>query len=413
MKYSKKMLLGMTVSTLATAFVYGCVSNGDNSGVIVKQAAAETLPSKKLPSLMTGGDADADAPLEALGAPAIPADNPQTPEKIELGKILFWDGRLGGDGSTSCASCHEPSIGWDVEDKISFGYPGTTHWRNSQTIVNSAYYGKLFWAGSSKSLESQAKSAAGGAVAGNGESDMMEARLAFIPEYRERFKEVFGDEWPKIGNAWKAIAAFERTIVQTDTPFDNYLRGDETALTDQQKNGLELFRGKGGCVECHNGPLLSDEKYYNLGVPQLDRWSDDGLSQVTFRYELYAKGSTEEMYRKTKDDPGFYFRTKQKSDKGKFRTPSLRYTKYTEPYMHNGMLETLRDVVEFYNAGGDTNEYFKNKSPLIKPLGLSDQEVDDLVSFLESLSGDEILMDAPEMPDYAPLPVTENTVQAN
>ena len=404
------MLLGMMVSTLETAFIYGCVSNPESSGVNVKQATAETLPSKKL---RVGGDLDVDAPLEALGTPTILAGNPQTPEKIEFGKILFWDGRMGGDGSTSCTACQEPSLGCDVEDKISFGYPGTTHWRNSQTIVNSAYYGKLFWTGSSKSLESQEKSTAGGAVSGNGENDMMEARLAFIPEGREQFKEVFGDEWPKISNAWKAIAAFERTIVQTDTPFDNYLRGDDRALTDQQKRGLELFRGKGECVECHNGPLLTDQKYYNLGVPQLDRWSDDGLSQITFRYELYAKGSTEEMYRKTKDDPGFHFRTKEKSDKRKFRTPSLRYTKYTEPYMHNGMLETLRDVVEFYNAGGATNEFSKNKSPLLKSLGLSDQEVDDLVSFLECLSGDEILMDAPEMPDYAPLPMTENTAQAN
>ena len=359
--------------------------------------------SKLIFSNTTGGDADADLPLAALGKPPIPDDNRQTPAKIELGKMLFFDGRLGGDGSLSCASCHEPSVGWDVEAKISFGYPGTTHWRNSQTIVNSAYYGKLFWAGSSKSLESQAKSAAGGAVAGNGEADMMEARLAFIPEYRERFADVFGDQWPRLSNAWRAIASFERTIFQDDTPFDAYLRGDDKALHAAQKRGLELFTGKAGCMECHNGPLLSDEKYYNTGVPALDLWNDDALAQITFRYELYAKGSTEDMYRSTKDDPGFYFRTKEKADKGKFRVPSLRYTKYTEPYMHNGMLPTLKSVVQFYNAGGGINEFSANKSKLIKPLGLSDKEIDDIVSFLESLSGDELIVEAPDLPEYAPL----------
>lgn len=351
-----------------------------------------------------GADPDPDAPLVALGPPPIPLDNPQTEAKIELGKMLFFDPRLGGNPSTPCSACHNPYVGWDVEAQVSFGYPGTTHWRNSQTIVNAAYYGKLFWAGASRSLEDQAKSAAGGAVSGNGEADMMEARLAFVPEYVERFDAVFGDRWPRIGNAWRAIAAFERTIVQTDTPFDRYLRGDDDALSEEQKRGLALFTGKAQCSECHNGALLSDEKYYNTGVPPYDGWQDEGLAQVAFRYELYAKGVTEEMYRHTKDDPGFYFRTKEKADKGKFRTPSLRYTLYTEPYMHNGMLASLEDVVDFYDQGGGENEFAANKSPLIQPLGLTEEEKADLVAFLKSLSGEEILVDEPVLPDYQPLP---------
>ena len=136
-------------------------------------------------------------PLAPLGPPPIPADNPQTPEKIQLGRLLFFDGRLGGDTSTPCVGCHIPSMGWDWRDNISRGYPGTIHWRNSQTIINSAYYSKLFWAGASSSLESQARSAARGGVAGNGESDLMEVRLALIPEYRERFRQVFGSEVAK------------------------------------------------------------------------------------------------------------------------------------------------------------------------------------------------------------------------
>jgi len=232
---------------------------------------------------------------------------------------------------------------------------------------------------------------------------MMEARLAFIPEYRKRFKEIFGDEWPRLSNAWAAIAAFERTLVQTDSPFDNFMRGDQDALSDEQKRGLELFQGKAGCVTCHNGPLLTDEKYYNVGVPRAERWEEDGLAQVTFRYEQYAKGVTEEMYRTIKDDAGLYYRTKEKRDKGKFRTAPLRYTMYTAPYMHNGALWDLREVVKFYNAGGGENEFAENKSKLIQPLGLSDEEIDDLVAFLESLSGPEIRIQPPKQPDYAPL----------
>ncbi|MFQ5763786.1 MAG: cytochrome-c peroxidase [Rhodospirillales bacterium] len=344
-------------------------------------------------------------PLAALGPPPIPPDNPQTPEKVELGKMLFFDPRLGGDASTSCASCHAQSHGWAFSDDLSRGYPGTMHWRNSQTVVNAAYYGKLFWAGAAKSLEAQAPSAARGAVAGNGENDMMEARLAFIPEYRKRFKEVFGDDWPKIANAWKAIAAFERTLVQTDTPFDKYMRGDEGALSAQQKRGLKLFKGKAGCMQCHNGPLLSDQKYHNIGVPPAPRWEEDGLAQITFRYEQLAKGVPEQMYRTIKDDAGLYYRTKEPGDMGKFRTSPLRYINYTAPYMHNGALWDLREVVEFYNAGGGKNEFAETKSKLIRPLGLADQDIDDLVAFLESLSGPEIKIEPPKLPDYAPLPV--------
>ena len=346
--------------------------------------------------------------LAPLGAPPNPADNPTTPEKVELGKMLFFDGRLSGNGAMPCSACHIPDAGWDFPDRISLGYPGTAHWRNSQTIINSAYYGKLFWAGASKSLEAQARSAARGGVAGNGEDDMMEARLAFVPEYRKRFKDVFGDEWPNVRHAFMAIAAFERTLVQTDTPFDNYMRGDDDALDAAQKRGLDLFIGKAGCAQCHSGPLLSNEKFYNLGVPPYDGWETDPLAQITFRFELYAKGLSEDRYRTFKDDPGLYFRTKQTADLGKFRVPSLRYTKYTAPYMHNGMLETLEDVVDFYDAGGGTNDFAATKTELIRPLGLSDQEKSDLVAFVESLSGERILMDEPDLPPDAPLPAPSN-----
>lgn len=354
----------------------------------------------------SAGSKPGDRPksLAALEKPPEPADNKGTPAKIELGKMLFFDPRLSGNGAMPCSACHLPDAGWDFPDKISLGYPGTTHWRNSQTVVNSAYYGKLFWAGASKSLEGQARSAARGGVAGNGEDDMMEARLAFVPEYRKRFREVFGDRWPRIRNAYMAMAAFQRTLVQTDTPFDKYMRGDDNALDAAQKRGLKLFTGKAGCAECHNGALLSNEKYYNTGVPPYDGWETDALAQITFRFELYAKGVTQEKYRKWKDDPGLYFRTKQDADLGKFRVPSLRYTKYTAPYMHNGMIATLEDVVEFYNKGGGTNDWAATKTKLLKPLKLTKKEKADLLAFLDSLSGPRITIEEPELPEYAPLP---------
>lgn len=386
-------LVAVAVATVLTA----CQAQEAKTGNAVsgKSMAAKTVQS-------------GPPPLAPLGAPPIPPDNKQTPAKIELGKILFFDPRLGGDASTGCSTCHEPDQGWAWAEDFSRGYPGTVHWRNSQTIINSAYYGRLFWAGSVPSLEKQAPSAAKGGVAGNGENDIMESRLALIPGYRKRFKEVFGTEWPIIGHAWKAIAAFERTLVQRDTPLDKYLLGDKSALTEQQVKGMALFNGKAGCIQCHNGELASDQDYYNIGVPPNMRWEEDGLAQVTFRFELYAKGMTEEGYRTTKADPGFYFRGKNKWDKGKFRTPSLRYTTFTAPYMHNGVFYTMEEVVDFYSRGGfdedgRTTAFPENKSKLIKPLGLTDEEKENLVAFLEAFSGEEMLMEKPAMPEYAPL----------
>ncbi len=337
-------------------------------------------------------------PLAALPLTApIPADNPQTDAKVELGKLLYFDTRLGGDASVSCASCHDPTLAWGEGSDVSRGYPGTVHWRNSQTIVNSAFYKKLFWAGSVTSLEKQAPSAAKGGVAGNGESEMMEERLRQIPEYVRRFKQVFGAR-PHIKDAWKAIAAFERTIIQPDTPFDNYMRGDEGAIDGSAKRGLVLFEGKARCSQCHSGALLSDERFHRLGVPENPVFEEDPLRQITWRFEHYAKGVPEELYRKTRTDLGLYYRSKRVEHIGKFRTPSLRYTKYSMPYMHNGAFFTLEEVIDFYNEGGGQD--LPVTSSLLKPLGLSDAEKQDLLAFLETLSGEEIIVAPPELPPY-------------
>jgi len=337
-------------------------------------------------------------PLATLPPPAAPADNPTTPDKVELGKKLFWDGRLSGNGSMGCVACHQPGLGWGTGTPISFGYPGTQHWRNSQTILNSAYYNKLFWEGNQPSLESQAPAAAGGAVAGNGDSSMMEMKLRFVPEYVDAFRKVFGTEWPHIGQAWQAIAAFQRTVVTNPdkVPFDRYLAGDEEAMSDAAKRGRRVFEGKGECLACHNGPLASDQRFYDLGVPPAPELSQSTFHQITLRWELYQKGVPEDVYRAGSDDLGLYHKTKRPEDKGKFRTPSLRELKWTAPYMHNGVFRTLEEVVDFYNSGGGAG------NTVLKPLGLADNEKADLIAFLESLSMDEpLMMDAPELPETA------------
>jgi len=168
-----------------------------------------------------------------------------SPAKVELGKLLFFDTRLSGDGAVSCASCHDPKQGWGDGGDISRGYPGTQHWRNAQTILNAAYLRKIFWDGSVSSLESQAAAAATGNVAGNGDPMMMEERLRTVPEYVRRFNDVFGME-PTIGNAWRAIAAFERTLVSRHVPFDRYIQGEGDALSAEARRGLELARRSPG-----------------------------------------------------------------------------------------------------------------------------------------------------------------------
>jgi cytochrome c peroxidase len=321
--------------------------------------------------------------------------------KVELGELLFFDARLSGDASTSCASCHSPESGWGDGGDLSRGYPGTQHWRNSQTVLNSAYYQKLFWGGEVPSLEAQAKSAATGNVAGNGDTMMMEERLRQIPEYVKRFREVFGAAWPTIDDAWRAIAAFERTLVSKpeNVAFDRYMKGDQKALSESAQRGLALFKGKARCIQCHNGPLLSDDDYHNLGVPKNLGFEEDPLRQITLRFQHVIRGVPESVYRKADRDLGLYYTTKRTADRGKFRTPSLREVKYTAPYMHNGAFFTLEEVIDFYNEGGGEEP---NKSPLVKPLGLTDKEKESLQAFLLSLSSDKPLQfKPPELPPYA------------
>ncbi len=362
----------------------------------------EHSPQQAVSAPSDDGNPDSFPPLAPLPEVPVPADNRLTDAKIELGKLLFFDDRLSGDVGTSCASCHDPRMGWGDGNALSRGYAGTQHWRNSQTLVNSAFLSKLFWAGESPSLEAQAKSAITGNLAGNGDPVMIEERLAQVPIYVSMFADAFGTARPTFDHVLKAIASFERAaLISRDSPFDEYLAGDQEALTDGALRGLTLFRGKAQCIRCHHGPLMTDQRYHALGVPDHPQFEKDPLRQISLRYQHYIRGVPEQTYRKAHTDLGLYYTTKRQADKGRFRTPPLRYIEYTAPYMHNGVLETLEDVIEFYNQGGGGGD---RVSPLLEPLMLTEDEQLDLLEFLESLSGDEIRMLPPELPPYEPLP---------
>lgn len=364
----------------------------------VNQVASETVDRHTLPTGSGRASRKVDyPPLTILPPVPSPADNPTTTEKVELGKLLFFDPRMSGDGSTSCHSCHAVTTGGTIRTAISMGGPGTSHWRNSQTILNVGYYGKLNWDGSKSSIEKQNEGAWTGAVAGNLDVTLAEERLAAMPRYVQRFRNVFGTQLPRWPDALRAVAAFQRTLITRNAPFDRYIQGDETALTDSARRGLKLFNGKANCIQCHNGALVSDDGYHALGVPEHPTFKTSPLKQITFRYELAAKGVPQSTYRNSAVDDGLYYVTKRLVDRGKFRTPTLRDLTHTAPYMHNGVLESLQDVVSFYNTGGGNS---LNKSPLVKPLGLTAAEQRDLVEFLKSLSGDTLQIEAPKLPQY-------------
>lgn len=352
---------------------------------------------------VTATHAETPAPLAPLPAVPVPGDQPMTPNKVELGKLLFFDARLSGDGGISCADCHEPKKGWGDGNDLSRGYPGTQHWRNSQSILNTAFLKNWFWTGSAATLEKQAEGAMTGAVAGNLIPLMAVERVKQVPVYVKMFKDAFSAA-PTYETILQAIVAFERTIVSRNVPFDNYMKGNKTALTPKAIQGKVLFEGKAGCIQCHNGTLLTDQQLYNIGVPKNPVFEKDPLRQITMRERMRKSGVPEEVVLGLDRDPGRYIDTKKDEDKGKFKTPPLRELIYTAPYMHNGVFLTLSEVIDFYDKGG-SEDPFGTKSQKIKQLGLTAEERSALLSFLESLSGDEILVARPKLPPYGVLPL--------
>ncbi len=333
------------------------------------------------------------APLPSIHT-VVPKDNPMSPAKIELGKTLYFDPRLAGDSSISCSKCHDPAKGFSNAAQLSEAYPGTKHWRGVPTILNAAYATSLFWDGRSGSLEDQAKGPVQAPIEMNQNPGHLVEKLSQIPYYVKTFKNVFNSD-VTFDNMAKAIAAFERTIVSRNIPFDAYLEGDKSALDGEQIAGLKLFKGKAGCFQCHHGPMLDDTALHATGVPEIEPLNKDS-DRIATRH-FFAKDAGYKNYR-IDADYGRELITKSAADRFKFKTPSLREILDTAPYMHNGAFLTLEDVIDFYDRGGGD---LPNKSPLLKPLHLTDSEKSALIAFLESLSGDPIKIAAPELPKKA------------
>ena len=307
----------------------------------------------------TSKNVDADAIAEAkqkfqpLGEMPIPANNSMSPAKIALGETLFKDPRLSGNNTVSCMTCHNPGLGFSNGTPVSAGIEGKLGTRNSLSVLNAGYHTSFFWDGRAKTLEEQALGPIENPVEMDQNLDELIKELKGVADYQQKFKKVFNDEITK-DNLAKAIAAYERTIVMDKTPFDDYLAGNEEAISKEAKQGMVLFAGKANCMVCHGGPTLSDNQFHNIGI--------------------------------SSDDPGLLNVTKKDEDRGKFRTPQLRGLMYTAPFMHNGQFKTIKEVVSFYNKGGDNTP---NQSEQIKPLNLTKEEEKALVAFLESLSGDK------------------------
>ena len=310
---------------------------------------------------------ESDTTLGQLPKVPTPSHNLQFEAKVELGKLLFFDPRLSIDNSTSCASCHIPSAGFADPRRVSIGVGGQPGRRNAPPVLNAAYNHLQFWDGRAGSLEEQALAPIQNPAEMAETLERVTAKLKKLKGYETRFQDVFGKNVSPDGIA-QAIAAFERTLISTNSPFDRFVAGDKNALSESARHGYELFQGEARCVLCHNGPNFTDNKFHNIGVP-----SDQTQDQDLGRYEV----------------------TKRESDRRAFKTPSLRSIALTAPYMHNGGFKTLEEVVEFYEKGG---EAVAGKDVFMTPLDLTRQEAKDLVEFMKSLTGELTTMIPPELP---------------
>jgi cytochrome c peroxidase len=292
-----------------------------------------------------------------------PKDNPQSKAKAALGQQLVFDTRLSKNDALSCASCHLPEAGGAGPTPRAFGQGGELG-RWAPSWDNAGYYTSLFWDGRASSLEEQTGALPGhmGPLTAAGEmgGNVDVKRLNSIPSYKKQFNEAFGSD-VTLENIAKAIAAYERTLVARNSPFQRYVNGDKKALSPAAKRGFEIFRGKAACITCHTPPLLTDNTFHNLSVPQMGPLKEDG---------------------------GRFDVTKDPADKGKFKTPTLYNSASFAFFMHDGAFSTLKGVIDHYNKGGNPKN--PNQDPLIFALNLSEKEQADLIAFLESLTDDNL-----------------------
>ena len=299
-------------------------------------------------------------------------------KKAALGKRLFFDQRLSGDAAISCATCHVPSKGFSDGLALSKAYPGSDGFRNTPTLINAAQKAAWFHDGRiGTNLNDVTRESITETYNMNMDMRLMQERVKQDPVYVKMFKDAGYGE-PSNGSIRKAIPEYLKTLTSRGAAFDN------GKMSDAAKRGFELFKGKAGCASCHSGNRFTDDQPHNTAVPNNPEIWKNPLRHVT--YVTFGLFLGIENIMNIRRDVGAHIRTHKAdgSDIGKFMTPTLRELKQTAPYMHNGMIKTLKDVVEFYNNGGGNDA---NKDPRIKPLDLSKEEQSNLVVFLESLSG--------------------------
>ncbi len=306
--------------------------------------------------ILFAADPALEVPLGLLPL-RFPADNPYTVEKRELGRLLYYDKRLSADGTVACASCHAPEHAFTDGQPVSTGIRGQKGGRSAPTVFNRAFSLAQFWDGRAKSLEEQAAGPIANPIEMGNTHEVMVKTLKGIAGYRALFQKAFGKEDFGIEEVTKAIATYERTVVSGNSPYDRYKAGQKKAMSEAQVRGMDVYFNKAKCDQCHEGINFTTNAYHNLGV---------GMD-------------------KPNPDEGRFAVTKNPADWGAFKTPTLREIARTAPYMHDGSLATLEEVVDFYDKGGIPN---KNLDATMKPLKLTAQEKKDLVEFLKALNGE-------------------------
>lgn len=385
------MLLGLACRATPAAPPAGsAVSGASPAPSASSEPAVSQAPQNAAPPA-------SEAPPEAALPPVpglVPGQSPPA-ARTALGKLLFFDPALSGDQKLSCATCHQPDKAWTDGLPLSLGYPETLYFRNTPSLLNVGYQTQLFWDGRlGGDLETTVRDHIAEAHFMNADGLLVVERLLQKPAYGPLFQEAFGGE-VSYGRVLSAVAAYVGALNSSSSPYDRFLAGEAEALSPQAQTGLQLFEGKAGCSACHSGPLLSDGGFHNLGVPTHPEIFQEPLRHIVFRRFFRTLGVAE--YRQLSEDPGLYALTQWPEDWGRFRTPSLRDVARTAPYMHNGVFETLEEVIRFYDRGGGEDP---RKDARLRPLGLTDEEVSALVAFLESLSGDAVDVQAPELPGY-------------
>jgi cytochrome c peroxidase len=344
-----------------------------------------------LVGLMLSGAAVAD---QNLGLPplTVPIDNPQTDEKIALGKHLFNDKRFSAHGSVSCASCHHADKAFTDGRPLAQGLNGQTGTRNAPTVINAAFFESLFLDGRANSLEAQALGPFTNPIEhGLNNHQAIVDTIQKDAQYGQQFQKVFAVQPHQItiNHVTKAIASYERSLIAGNSPFDRYLFGrDHSVLSQSAERGLGIFKRKGNCLVCHeiswNNALFTDNRFYNVGV---------GFKRVTSVLDAFIaavnQGKNPDDFPLTDAqhaELGRFNVTQVLTDIGKFKTPTLRNIALTAPYMHDGSMKTLEEVIEHYDKGGDKNQFIDKE---IFPLHLTQQEKSDLVAFMKSLTSEK------------------------